>query len=203
MNDTMRPIKVCLFALLAGLLLAGQPLWAGTIKGKVTVRGARDARDVLVYIDRAPGEFKPPREPARMDQKNMVFLPHVLPVLAGTTVEFLNNDDVMHNVFTPDKCADKFNLGTWPKGEVRSYTYKDPGCVSVILCNVHPEMEAWIVTLQNPYFFKTDKDGVFSIENVPAGKYTLKVWHKKLKGKPQEIEVPADGEITVDFKMKR
>lgn len=199
----MKQIEVLVLLLLTGVLGWSTTLEAGTIKGKVTVRGARDARDVVVYIDKVPGEFKPPKEPVKMDQKNMVFIPHVLPVLAGTTVEFLNNDDVLHNVFTPDKCADKFNLGSWPKGQSRSYTFKEPGCVAVILCNVHPEMEAWVVTLQNPYFFKTDKDGAFTIEDVPAGKYTLKVWHKKLKGKPQEIEVPADGEVTVSIQMKR
>ncbi|MFQ5706360.1 MAG: hypothetical protein ACE5HO_02870 [bacterium] len=192
------------YIVLASVLIwCGNSAVAGTIKGKIKVRGARDARDVVVYIDKAPGEFKPPKEHPVMDQKNLTFIPHVLPVLAGTTVDYKNDDDVLHNVFTPDKCAEKFNLGTWPKGEVRSYTYKKPGCVAVMLCNVHPEMEAWVVVLQNPYFFKTDKDGVFTIENVPTGKYTLKVWHQKLKGKPQEIEVPKEGEITVDFSMKR
>ncbi|MFQ5650004.1 MAG: carboxypeptidase regulatory-like domain-containing protein [bacterium] len=176
---------------------------AGTIKGKITVKGARDARNVVVYVDSAAGEFKPPKEHVRMDQKNLTFIPHVLPVIQGTTVEYLNSDDVLHNVFTPDKCAEKFNLGTWAKGKSKSYEFKERGCVSVMLCNVHPEMEAWIVVLQNPYYSKTGKDGVFTIENVPAGKYTLRVWHKKLKAKPVEIEVPAKGEITVDFLMKR
>lgn len=190
------------------LLATGAFLWAGsvvagTIKGKITVKGARDARDTIVYLDQVPGEFKPSKEHAEMDQKNLTFIPHVLPILAGTTVDFLNSDDVLHNVFTPDKCADKFNLGTWPKGQIRSYTFKKVGCVAVMLCNVHPEMEGWVVVLQNPYFFKTGKDGVFTIENVPEGKYTLKVWHKKLKGKPQEIEVTKEGEIKVNFLIKR
>lgn len=191
------------------MLLASLALWsassvmAGTIKGKVKVRGLRSPRGVVVYIDRVEGEFKPPKEHAGMDQKKMVFTPHVLPIVAGTTVDFHNSDNVLHNVFTPDKCAEKFNLGTWAQGEVRSYTYKDAGCISVILCNVHPEMEAWVVVLQNAYFYKTGKDGVFTIENVPAGKYTLKVWHKKAKGPSQEVTVPQEGEVTVDFKMKR
>lgn len=176
---------------------------AGTIKGKITAKGARDASDVVVFINEVPEQFKPPKEHVTMDQKNLTFIPHVLPIIQGTSVDYLNSDDVLHNVFTPDKCSEKFNLGTWPKGEVRSYTFKEKGCVSVMLCNVHPEMEAWIVVLQNPYFFRTDKDGVYTIENVPAGKYTLRVWHKKLKGEPQEIEVPEKGEITVDFIMKR
>ncbi len=191
------------------MLLAGLVFWsagstmAGTIKGKVKVRGLRSPRGVVVYIDRVEGEFKPPKEHAGMDQNKMVFIPHVLPIVAGTAVDFHNSDSVLHNVFTPDKCAEKFNLGTWAQGEVRSYTYKAAGCVSVILCNVHPEMEAWVVVLQNPYFYKTAKDGVFTIEDVPAGKYTLKVWHKKAKGPSQEVTVPQEGEVTVDFKMKR
>jgi plastocyanin len=176
---------------------------AGAIKGKVKVRGLRNPKDVLVYIDKMEGEFNPPKEHAAMDQIKMVFTPHILPIVAGTTVDFLNSDDVLHNVFTPDKCAEKFNLGTWGKGEIRSFTYKEVDCMSVVLCNVHPEMEAWIVVLQNPYYYKTDKDGVFTIENVPAGKYTLKVWHKKAKGPSQEVTVPQEGEVTVDFKMKR
>jgi len=187
----------------AALLWCAGSVSAGTIKGKVTVKGARDARNVLVYIDEVKGEFKAPKEHVVMDQKDLTFVPHVLPILKGTTVDFRNDDDVLHNVFSPDKCADKFNLGTWPKGEVRSYQFKKKGCVSVMLCNVHPEMEAWVISLQNPFYFKTDKDGVFTIEGVPAGKYTLKVWHQKLKGKDQVVEVPEKGAVTVDFKMHR
>lgn len=200
----MKRSNTVLTALLACFLIwHAHSAMAGTIKGKVKVRGLRSPKDVVVYIDKVEGEFKPPKEHAKMDQIKMVFTPHVLPIVAGTTVDFHNSDSVLHNVFTPDKCADKFNLGTWPEGEVRSYTYKKAGCVSVILCNVHPEMEAWVIVLQNPYFYKTDKDGIFKIENVPAGTYTLKVWHKKAKGPSQEVTVPEKGEVTMNFKMKR
>ena len=92
-----------------------------------------------------------------MDQKNLAFVPHVLPVVVGTTVDFLNSDQVLHNVFTPDKCAGKFNLGTWPKGETRSVKFDQTGCSPVMLCNVHPEMEGFVVVLQNPYAGVTDK----------------------------------------------
>lgn len=191
------------------VLLAAVVFWsanttmAGTIKGKVKVRGLRSPKNVVVYIDRVEGQFKPPQEHAIVNQKEMVFHPHVLLIVAGTTVEFHNGDQVLHNVFTPDKCAEKFNLGTWPAGEVRSYTFKEVDCEAVILCNVHPEMEAWVKVLQNPYFYKTDKDGVFTIENIAAGKYTLKVWHKKAQGPSQEVTVPEKGEVTVNLKMKR
>lgn len=197
----LRIIWMSVFA--AAVIWGASSTMAGTITGKVKVRGLRNPKNVVVYIDRVEGDFKPPKEPAKMDQIKMVFVPHVLPIVAGTTVEFHNSDPVLHNVFTPDACAEKFNLGTWGAGEVRSYTYKEGGCVSVILCNVHPEMEAWVVVLQNPYFYKTRKDGLFTIENVPAGRYTLKVWHEKAKGPAQQVTVPEKGKVTVNFKMKR
>lgn len=86
-----------------------------------------------------------------MDQKGLTFVPHVLPILVGTTVDFKNSDDVLHNVFTPSKAGDRFDLGTWGKGQMKSFTFKKPGEV-VILCNVHPEMEAYIVVVETPYF---------------------------------------------------
>jgi plastocyanin len=171
----MKNSKIIWVMLLATFLLwSAKSTLAGTIKGKVKVRGLRSPKDVVVYIDKLEGEFKSPKAHAKMDQQKMVFLPHVLPIVAGTTVDFHNNDSLFHNVFTPDKCADKFNLGTWGQDEIRSYTYKEAGCVSTILCNVHPEMEA-----------------------------CLKVWHKKARGPDQEVTVPEEGEVTVDLKMKR
>ncbi len=186
------------------LLVAPMIVYGGEIKGKVKAKGAKHSGDAVVYIDKMPGKtFQPPKEAAVMDQKNLVFIPHVLPIIAGTTVNYLNSDDVLHNVFTPDKCAEKFNLGTWPKGQVRSYTFKEPGCVAVMLCNVHPEMEAYIVVLETPYFAVSAKDGVYSIKDVPAGKYTLKIWHEKLKGEAVTVEIPEKGNIVVDFELKK
>lgn len=194
------------FVIVTIVLLLALPmlLCAGDIKGKVKAKGARHSGDAVIFIDKIPGKtFRPPEEPAVMDQKNLVFIPHVLPIVAGTTVRYLNSDDVLHNVFTPDKCAEKFNLGTWPKGQVRSYTFKEPGCVSVMLCNVHPEMEAYIVVLQNPYFAVSAKDGSYTIKDVPAGTHALKIWHEKLKGHAVSVEVPEKGEVVVDFELKK
>lgn len=177
---------------------------AGDIKGQVQCKGTRDSRDVVVYIESVVDtSFAPPKEHAVMNQKDLTFVPHVLPVLAGGTVDFLNSDDVLHNVFTPDKCAEKMNLGTWPKGETRSYTFEEIGCQSVLLCNVHPEMEAWVVVLQNPYFAKTEKDGAYEISGVPAGKYNLVAWHEKLKKSSVEVEVPDSGATEVNFALTK
>jgi plastocyanin len=177
---------------------------AGDIKGTIKAKGAKHNGDAVIYIDTIAGKkFNPPKEHAKMDQKNLAFSPRVLPVLVGTTVDFLNSDDVLHNVFTPDKCADKFNLGTWPKGQVRSFTFKTLGCSAAILCNVHPEMEAYVVTVGTPYFSVSEKDGSYTLKNVPAGKYTLQVWHEKLKGSPVTVEVPEKGEVTANFQLKK
>jgi plastocyanin len=177
---------------------------AGTITGKVKARGVKNSGNAVIYVGTV-GEksFPPPKVHPLMDQRGLQFIPHVLPVVAGTTVDFLNSDDVLHNVFSPDGCAEKFNLGSWPKGQTRSFTFHTQGCMPVLLCNVHPEMEAYIVTLQNPYFAVSDKDGSYSIKNVPEGKFTLKIWHEKLKGSSQEVTVPVSGDVEMNFEIKK
>ncbi|MFQ6618386.1 MAG: carboxypeptidase regulatory-like domain-containing protein, partial [Fidelibacterota bacterium] len=127
---------------------------------------------------------------------------HILPILKGTTVDFLNSDEVKHNVFSPDKIADKFNLGTYGKGVKRSHTFDKVG-VAVILCNVHTEMEAYIVVLPTPFFAMTDGDGNFRIENVHPGEYTIKTWHEKMREVSQNIRVEP-GKITeLNIVLKR
>jgi len=174
---------------------------AGTLTGTVKATGMRSNADAVVYVDAIVGKtFPPPAKPIELDQKGMAFVPHVLPVLVGTTVAFLNSDAFLHNVFTPDKCADKFNLGSWPQGETRSFTFKRP-CAATLLCNVHPEMEGFVVAVPTPYFAVTDKTGAFKIEGVPDGSYTVKVWHPKLKEASQAVTVA--GDTTADFVLKK
>lgn len=185
------------------LIFFSSLLFAGDISGTVKVKRARNSGNVVVFITRVEGKvFEPPKEHTIMDQKNLEFIPHVVPVLVGTTVDFLNSDDVLHNVFSPDYPGGKFNLGTWAKGIVKSYTFSAPG-VATILCNVHPEMEAYIVAVKTPYFAVSDKDGNYLIKDVPAGKYTLGVWHEKRKAGDKEVVVPAKGSAKVDFILKR
>ena len=178
--------------------------YGGDITGTVKTTGTKDSGNAIIFIEKVEGKtFSPPADHALMDQKNMTFIPHVLPILAGTTVDFLNSDDVLHNVFSPDKCAESFNLGTWPKGQKRSFTFKNPGCRATLLCKVHPEMEGYVVVLENPYFALSNKDGSYSIKNVPPGTYTISIWHEKLKGASVKITVPASGSVTQDFDIKK
>jgi plastocyanin len=177
------------------------PLIAGEIHGKVTAKGVRDSSDAVVYVDKVAGKtFAPPSVHAKMNQKNMQFVPRVLPVLAGTTVDFLNSDSVLHNVFSPDACADRFNLGTWPQGQIKSYTFKKE-CFAALLCKVHPEMEGFVAALPTPYFAVTSPDGSYEIKDVPDGTYTVKVWHPRLK--PAQKSVVVKGPTEASFAIAK
>jgi plastocyanin len=191
-------MRSLLYGTLALAFLA-TPVAAGDIHGKVACKGVRDCADAVVYVDAIAGKtFPAPQEHQRINQQNLVFDPHVLPVLVGTTVDFLNSDTVQHNVFSPDACAEKFNLGTWPKGQMRSYTFKKD-CVATLLCKVHPEMEAFVIAVPTPYHAVAKADGSFKIDNVPDGSYTVKVWHPKLKAASKPVTVAGATEAAFEI----
>jgi plastocyanin len=200
MNSKMR----CAIVAIVFLCFSCSAMLAGNIVGKVKAKGVKNSADAIIYVDKVPGgSFPAPKEHARVNQKNLKFDPHVLPILVGTTVDFLNSDDVLHNVFSPDVCSEKMNLGTWPKGQIRSFTFKQPGCTATMLCNVHPEMQAYVLALETPFYAVSSENGSYEIKNVPAGKYTLKIWHEKLKAQTVSVEVPEKGNVTVDFEIHR
>jgi plastocyanin len=170
-------------------MLATAPLLAGDIHGKVAAKGVRNSAGAVVYVDQIAGKtFAPPTEHAKIDQKNMEFNPKVIAVVVGTTVDFLNSDAVLHNVFSSDACADHFNLGTWPQGQIKSFTFKK-ACFAALLCKVHPEMEGYVAVVPTTYFAVTTADGSYVIKDVPDGAYTVKVWHPKLKAATKSVTV--------------
>lgn len=172
------------------------------ISGTVKAAGLSSNADAVVYLQEAPAG-KPPGT-STMDQKKMQFMPHVLPVMVGTTVKFVNSDPTPHNVFSPD--YEKYNLGTWPEGQSKDYVFskctKFP-CAYTQLCRVHPEMEGFVVVLPNSYFAVSDREGHFEIRDVPPGKYVVAVWHPKLKAQPKPVTVEAGQNATVDFALAR
>lgn len=178
---------------------------AGDIKGTVSVQGLRSAQDIVVYVDAIPGKhFDAPAQHVVVDQRKMTFVPHVAVVLQGTTVDFLNSDPVGHNVYWPSISGNKklaHNLGTWPKGERKSFQFNNLGVAS-LLCNVHPEMSGYVVVVATPYFAVADKDGSFEIKNVPPGTYTLKTWSEEGKPTTQSITV-GSGALNVDLTVKK
>ena len=152
----MKGTKAVVVAVIAVALCSAS--WAGDIEGKVAGMKGRS----VVYVDAIAGKtFPAPKEHPVMDQKGLVFAPHIMVVQQGTTVEFLNSDTVQHNVFWTAIGSDKkagHNLGTWPKGEKRSFTFDKAGVVPV-LCNVHPEMAGYVIVSPTPYFAETDDSG--------------------------------------------
>jgi plastocyanin len=178
---------------------------ANEIKGKVSVQGIKSAENIAVYVDAIPDKkFDAPKEHVVIDQRKMAFIPHVVAVQQGTTVEFLNSDPVGHNVYWPSISGNKklnHNLGTWPKGEKKPFQFNDLGTAS-LLCNVHPEMSGYVVVVPTPYFAVTDKDGNFEIKGIPAGKYTLKTWSEDGKPSTQAVDVSA-ATATVELTVKK
>jgi plastocyanin len=169
-----------------------------TIAGQVVAGSPKQRANVVVFLEKVGGSFRPPARPVTMDQKGMKFVPHVLAVQKGQTVLFTNHDNVRHNIFTPD--GDKYNLGAWGQGESKPHTFSTLG-VYRQLCNVHPEMGAAIVVLENPFFAVTGDDGKFTIPNVPPGRYTLKTWGEKLPETSHEVTVAAGASTNLQIKV--
>ncbi len=177
------------------------PVRGGAIAGTVKVARSRDNRNAVVYIERISGkQFPPPAQPIVLDQISLVFIPHVLPVLVGSTVAFPNNDTVRHNVFSPSP-AKRFNLGTYAQKVTKHVVFDKPGVVA-LLCNVHAEMSAYVVVTETPYFAVTNPAGEFTISSVPAGSYILKAWHESSKPKEQRIDVSDGAPARVEFDLR-
>jgi hypothetical protein len=141
------------------------------------------------------------RSPAThaIDQKGMKFIPMVLAIAAGDTVEFLNHDGADHNVYSPD--GEAFNLGTFKTDEKRAHVFDEPG-VYKIKCSIHPEMLAWVFVGENPYAVALDRKGRFRIENVPPGTYVLAVWNAHAKGPEKTVTVAEGKTVEETFALK-
>ncbi len=173
---------------------------AGTITGKVSgVKGT-----AVVYVDAIAGKtFPAPEKHFLMDQKGLLFQPHILVVPLGATVDFQNSDKVAHNVFWPSVGGDKkagHNLGTWPQGEKKSWKFDHAGAAP-LFCNVHPEMSGAVVVSPTPYYAETDKSGNYKIENVPDGQYNVVAWGEGVKEAKKPVTVK--GDTTADFALTK
>ncbi len=158
----------------------------------VSVEGLRLEEDALA-------EALESREPSVIDQEDMTFVPHVLPILIGEAVEFNNGDPIYHNVY-PATGEPPFNLGMYPNAEPQATTFEEPAIVE-IKCAVHSEMQAFIVVKENPYFASVQEDGTFTIEGVPAGVQQLQLWHPETEPVTIEVTVPEDEAVEIEAEI--
>ncbi len=199
-NKTETTIATFALAVLSLTALRIEGGVTGEITGTVSVRGVKDPTDVVVYIEKVEGQFQSPKTPVLIDQIKRTYIPHVVAVLVGTEVEFLNSDNELHNVHARQSRTELFNISIPPQRKSRR-TLKQEGIVT-LLCDVHPEMSAYIVVTQNPFFTKPDGKGNYLIGNVPAGTYTLKAWHEKLKPQSKEVKVSGESKAQLDFELR-
>jgi len=195
---------------------------SGTIRGRVELRrtpaggerpavaelgmpGPRetvDRRRSVVYLETAPqAAFETP-SPGRavLDQRNETFLPAVLAITAGSTVDFPNSDRVYHNVFSLSKPR-RFDLGRYPRGRSRSVVFDRPGVVRVF-CEIHSHMSAYILVFAHRFFAVTDAEGRFRLEGVPLGSYTLALWNDGSVRARRELRVEADAVVELDLALE-
>jgi plastocyanin len=210
-----------------GLLAPGPralPAANGTIRGRVELRNPpgdveprpnvadlgmhashvpTSRRQAVVYLDPAPrAAFDVRDEPrARMDQRNERFVPHVLAIVAGTTVDFPNSDPTYHNVFSFSKTR-RFDLGRYAAGRSKAVRFDQPGIVRVF-CDIHSHMSAFILVFSHRYFAVTDEEGRYRIDNVPPGTYSVVAWHESLPSDMRRVSVADGGEVDLNFTLSR
>ena len=190
----------CLFAVAAVALAV--PAGAGTITGRVDLvdkpgRRTSDLSDVVVYLDDV--KAKPRPATASMVMKGKAFFPHVVAIPVGGTVEFPNEDPIFHNAFSVSG-ENRFDLPLYKRPKMGSQTFQRPGVVKVY-CNIHPQMSAVVVVLDTPYFTKVASDGSFTVDNVPAGKHTVKAWHERAGDAAVAVTVPEKGAATAALRL--
>lgn len=156
-------------------------------------------RDFVVYIDQAvPGPAEPPAERVvTTTQRDANFDPHVLPVAVGTTVQWPNEDDIFHNVFSMSEVK-SFDLGYYKKEKVPKVVFDQTGRVDVF-CAIHSRMHCIILVVPNRFFATADRRGHYEITRVPPGTYRVRAWHERLPAQTMEVTVPSDGEARADF----
>ena len=156
----------------------------------------------MVYLESAPALAFPDSEPQRatMDQRNETFVPHVLAITVGTTVDFPNSDNTYHNVFSL-RGPRPFDLGRYAAGRSKAIKFDRPGIVRVF-CDIHSHMNAFILVFNHSFFALTDAEGRYRIDNVPPGSYNLVAWNEGVSSGPQPVVVSEGGEAELDFALR-
>jgi plastocyanin len=222
MRQSVLPIAALLTSLIAAAA-GGQSADTGRVSGHVrlTARIKGSALPSTAYPTRAVGTsdthaipeisnvvvylkevaFRGAASPVRavLRQEHETFVPHVLPIMRGSTVEFPNDDPIFHNVFSLSSAA-SFDLRRYPRGQSRSQQFPKPGIVKVY-CHIHSHMSATILVLDHPYFTIPGADGTFELPNVPPGEYTVVGWHERVGERRARVRVERGKAATVDLSL--
>lgn len=166
---------------------------AALVSGDVALSGGRVAANAVVFLEGS--EKAQPMAKVVIDQRRRKFTPHVSAVTVGTVIEFPNNDTVFHNVFA-EFDAKKFDLGMYPRGTSRQVKFDKPGVVA-ILCSVHPEMSAYVMVVDTPYFAVADVNGRFQLKGVRLGEYTMRVWHESGEIESRRVTIGGPQQISL------
>jgi plastocyanin len=161
-------------------------------------------RNLVIYLQSDKGgvlarQVSEQAKPATMAQRDEQFVPHVRPIMEGTTVEFPNEDDVFHNVFSLSSTK-TFDLPKYPAGSSKSVTFPKTGIVNVF-CHIHADMQATIMVRDNPFFVTPDTAGHFSLDGIPPGDYTIVAWHERIKPVTQKVKIVAGRSTPVSFNI--
>ncbi len=191
----------CCMLAAGGASAASQNAAAAMVSGTVSLKRQLDVSGAVVWLEPIDSVALPVDGVVVLDQRGLDFDPHIVVVRVGTTVEFRNSDTVLHNIFAPELDGEAFDLGTWPTGQVRTHRFERTG-VTVLLCNVHPEMEAFVVAVPGPWHALVEADGTFLIGDVPAGDYRLFAWHERGEATEVPITVIANQPLTLDLEVR-
>ena len=218
----MRAALLLSAALLAAALPLGQSS-TGTVTGKVTLTSRSkgtplpsnvyatravqqhdaaslpDIKNVVVYLKNVKYTGVLPTTHAEIKQEHETFIPRVVAITRGSTVDFPNDDPFFHDVFSLSSAA-SFDLGHYPPGQSRSEKFMKAGLVKVF-CHIHSQMSASILVLDHPYFAIPDLDGTFSLPDVPPGHYTIVGWHERIGERTAALDVEAGKAATVSLSL--
>src|SRR3954469_6192594 len=196
-GGVMRAVALCVVVTIGAVS-------AARVAGRIVIlekdnKPTPDLGDAVVYLEGAatPATAAAP-DTVEIAITDKAYAPHVVVIPVGSAVRFPNHDPFNHNVFSVSE-PNSFDLGLYGRGEAKAYTFEHPGLVRVY-CNVHPRMVAYVLVMANRYYSQPASDGSFAIDNVPAGRYRLHVWHERI---PSEVvkDVAAGNEADLQIAL--
>ena len=160
--------------------------------------------NVFVYVKDGLGNyvFDTPTDPAKIDQKECRYHPHVFGMRVGQPLEIVNSDPTLHNIHALPKGNQEFNTGQPIQGMKTTHTFTAKEVMVPFKCDVHGWMNAYVGVLDHPYFAVTDKDGKFELKSLPAGTYTIEAWHEKLGTTTQSVTLGQKETKEINFTFK-